>query len=118
VAWCRAVGIPARVVLGSWVGGRMRAHAWAGLHADGTGWVPVDPSISRRRQSSRCWARGGCRRAALVTWRIAVAVAALWLLVLTALLGLIRLDGTALDLVRIAAIAALIGAAVTRAALG
>lgn len=52
VAWCRAVGIPARVVLGTWVGERMRAHAWAELFADEVGWVPVDPSmgwVARRR---------------------------------------------------------------------
>jgi transglutaminase-like putative cysteine protease len=52
VAWSRAVGIPARVVLGTWVGGRMRAHAWAELFADEVGWVPVDPSmgwVARRR---------------------------------------------------------------------
>jgi len=205
VAWCRAVGIPARVVLGTWVGGRMRAHAWAELFADEVGWVPVDPSmgwVARRRpwqvaivgphRPSAFFARDSGDRVAfsldpdvdprpafapteidgegaqrhtvrlggrtvrwgldtlegrlpylqpayprfeqqppteqpmMGTWRVParssrhvapkLAVAGLWLLALTALLGVIGLDGSAADLLRIAGIVVLACAAVARLA--
>jgi transglutaminase-like putative cysteine protease len=205
VAWCRAVGIPARVVLGTWVGGRMRAHAWAELFADEVGWVPVDPSmgwVARRRpwqvaivgphRPSAFFARDSGDRVAfsldpdvdprpafapteidgegaqrhtvrlggrtvrwgldtlegrlpylqpayprfeqqpppeqpmLGTWRVPargprhvapkLAVAGLWLLALTALLGLVGLDGSAADLLRVAGATALACAAVARLA--
>ncbi len=47
VAWCRAVGIPAREVIGALVPvDAMNPHAWAEFWLDGTGWVPVDPSMA------------------------------------------------------------------------
>ncbi|MCP3801824.1 transglutaminase-like domain-containing protein [Allokutzneria sp. A3M-2-11 16] len=46
VAWCRAMGIPARTVFGTWATGRLQAHAWAEFHVSGTGWLPVDPSFA------------------------------------------------------------------------
>jgi len=46
VAWCRAVGIPAREVVGAFVHvDVMNPHVWAEFYLEGTGWVPVDPSM-------------------------------------------------------------------------
>jgi hypothetical protein len=44
-AWCRSVGIPARIVYGTWAHGRMNAHAWNEFWLDEVGWVPVDASL-------------------------------------------------------------------------
>ena len=44
-AWCRASGIPARVVYGTWAHGRNDAHAWNEFWLDDAGWVPVDASL-------------------------------------------------------------------------
>jgi transglutaminase-like putative cysteine protease len=44
-AWCRSVGIPARIVYGTWARGRMSAHAWNEFWLEGVGWVPVDASL-------------------------------------------------------------------------
>lgn len=44
-AWCRCVGIPARIVYGTWAHGRSSAHAWNEFWLDGVGWVPVDASL-------------------------------------------------------------------------
>ena len=44
-AWCRCVGIPARIVYGTWAHGRMNAHAWNEFWLDEVGWVPVDASL-------------------------------------------------------------------------
>jgi len=46
VAWCRAVGIPAREVVGALVHvDAMNPHVWAEFYLEGVGWVPVDPSM-------------------------------------------------------------------------
>ncbi|MFB9902406.1 transglutaminase domain-containing protein [Allokutzneria oryzae] len=58
VAWCRALGIPARTVFGTWATGRLQAHAWAEFHVDGTGWLPVDPSFGWLTAHQRWPARG------------------------------------------------------------
>lgn len=41
-AWVRSLGIPARVVFGSWARGRMQAHVWNEVFIRGSGWIPVD----------------------------------------------------------------------------
>jgi|GEM_PF-2396388 len=46
VAWCRAVGIPARPVVGTFIGG-FKPHVWAEFWLDKVGWVPVDPSYGQ-----------------------------------------------------------------------
>lgn len=43
-AWCRALGLPCRVLIGSWAHGRCQAHAWNEVFLDGIGWLPVDAS--------------------------------------------------------------------------
>jgi hypothetical protein len=43
-AWCRSIGIPARVLLGSWAVGWYSAHAWNEFYLEGVGWIPVDGS--------------------------------------------------------------------------
>jgi len=46
VAYCRACGIPARVVMGTFTSvAQMSPHVWAEFWLDGAGWVPVDVSI-------------------------------------------------------------------------
>jgi transglutaminase-like putative cysteine protease len=44
-AWCRALGIPCRVMVGTFAHGRMRAHVWNEVFIDGIGWMPADSSI-------------------------------------------------------------------------
>lgn len=53
-AWCRALGIPCRVMVGTFAHGDMRAHVWnevyldmrsAGLGSSGEAWLPVDTSV-------------------------------------------------------------------------
>ncbi len=48
-AWCRAVDIPARPVVGTLIGpGRgMLPHMWAEFWSDAHGWAPVDPSMAQ-----------------------------------------------------------------------
>jgi hypothetical protein len=41
-AWCRSLGIPARVMVGSWARGANQAHVWNEVFLEGCGWVPVD----------------------------------------------------------------------------
>ncbi|MGH7481132.1 MAG: transglutaminase-like domain-containing protein [Longimicrobiales bacterium] len=45
-AWCRSIGIPARVLIGSWARGRGQGHAWNEIHIDGIGWIPVDATVA------------------------------------------------------------------------
>lgn len=46
VAWCRALGIPARAVVGTLIDHPgLRAHVWGEFWVDGSGWVPVDPTF-------------------------------------------------------------------------
>ena len=44
VAWCRAVDIPARPVIGTFIDG-FKPHVWAEFWLDKVGWVPVDPLL-------------------------------------------------------------------------
>jgi transglutaminase-like putative cysteine protease len=56
VAYCRALGIPARVVAGYWIhedtplnvpidiSGADEAHAWAEFYLPGAGWIPIEPT--------------------------------------------------------------------------
>jgi transglutaminase-like putative cysteine protease len=55
VAWCRALGIPARSVVGGWAQADDAAHVWAEFHLEGIGWVPVDVSVALllRREPDR-----------------------------------------------------------------
>lgn len=43
-AWCRALDLPCRVLIGSWAHGRGQAHAWNEVFLEGIGWIPVDSS--------------------------------------------------------------------------
>jgi Transglutaminase-like superfamily len=43
-ALCRALGIPCRVLYGTWAFGKMQAHTWNEVYIDGLGWLPVDTS--------------------------------------------------------------------------
>lgn len=53
-AWCRSLGIPCRVMVGTFAHGDMHAHVWnevyldlndAGLGGPGGAWLPVDTSV-------------------------------------------------------------------------
>ncbi len=44
-AWCRALGIPCRVMIGTWAHGQLNAHVWNEVFIEGIGWMPVDSSI-------------------------------------------------------------------------
>jgi len=48
-AFCRAVGIPARVVIGGFYfhdsGGAFGQHAWTEVHMGDAGWIPLDATI-------------------------------------------------------------------------
>lgn len=46
-AYCRALGIPARMLYATWALGRFSPHAWSEIYIDDQGWVPVDPSTGR-----------------------------------------------------------------------
>ena len=49
-AWCRAVDIPARPVIGTLLAPRRTLpHAWAEFWTDEQGWVPVDASLAQAR---------------------------------------------------------------------
>ncbi len=48
-AWCRALGIPCRVMVGTFAHGTLQAHVWNEVFVQGIGWLPVDSS----RYSSR-----------------------------------------------------------------
>ncbi|MDW4528366.1 transglutaminase-like domain-containing protein [Rossellomorea marisflavi] len=54
-AMCRAAGIPARTIVGSWANGKMNAHVWNECYIDGEGWFPVDTSMAnvQKRQPLR-----------------------------------------------------------------
>jgi Transglutaminase-like superfamily len=43
-ALCRALGIPCRVIYGTWASGETEAHAWNEVHLPQRGWVVVDTS--------------------------------------------------------------------------
>lgn len=44
-AWCRALGIPCRVLVGTFAHGRFAAHVWNEVFIEGVGWLPADSSI-------------------------------------------------------------------------
>lgn len=44
---CRALGIPARMLYGTWSLKKFSPHAWCEIYIDGQGWIPVDPSTGR-----------------------------------------------------------------------
>ena len=53
VAICRAGGIPARPVAGSWCKGDNQWHCWAEFLLPGVGWIPADPSVGGRGSKER-----------------------------------------------------------------
>jgi hypothetical protein len=54
VALSRAVGIPARPVVGYWAkSGTDQTHVWAEFFVQGQGWVPVDPTMGQRVPTER-----------------------------------------------------------------
>jgi transglutaminase-like putative cysteine protease len=48
VALCRAGGIPARPVAGTWCEGNDQWHCWAEFLLPEVGWIPADPSVGAR----------------------------------------------------------------------
>ncbi|GEM_PF-1206368 len=44
-AWCRALDIPCRVMVGTFATGTLRAHVWNEVFIEGVGWLPVDTSL-------------------------------------------------------------------------
>ena len=44
-AWCRSLGIPCRVLVGSWARGHMQMHVWNEVYIEGSGWLPLDSSV-------------------------------------------------------------------------
>jgi transglutaminase-like putative cysteine protease len=44
-AWCRALGIPCRVMVGTHARGTMRAHVWNEVFIDSIGWIPLDTTM-------------------------------------------------------------------------
>jgi Transglutaminase-like superfamily len=44
-AWCRALGIPCRVLIGTFARGRFQAHVWNEVFIEGIGWMPADSSV-------------------------------------------------------------------------
>jgi hypothetical protein len=52
-AYCRSLGIPCRVLVGSFASGRMGAHVWNECWIDGTGWFYVDTTLAQQMRRSR-----------------------------------------------------------------
>lgn len=50
---CRAAGIPARPVAGSWCQGDNNVHCWAEFLLPGVGWIPADPTIGQQGETQR-----------------------------------------------------------------
>lgn len=46
-ALCRSLGIPCRVMVGSWAYGQLSAHVWNEVFIEGIGWMPLDTSFHR-----------------------------------------------------------------------
>src|SRR5262249_19214234 len=65
VGLCRALGIPARTIIGLMIPAGMKNgdingyHSWAEFYLDGVGWVPVDPAEGRRDAGKRAYYFGG-----------------------------------------------------------
>jgi hypothetical protein len=43
-AMCRSLGLPCRIMFGTWAHGKMQAHVWNEVFVDGLGWILVDTS--------------------------------------------------------------------------
>ena len=56
-ALLRAVGVPARPVVGYWAKSGQPTHVWAEFYLPGYGWVPADPSIGDEGNPDRYFAR-------------------------------------------------------------
>lgn len=53
-ALCRAVGIPARPVVGYWaISGIEQTHVWAEFYVEPFGWIPVDPTVGQAQPGKR-----------------------------------------------------------------
>ncbi len=53
-ALCRAVGIPARPVVGYWaISGIEQTHVWAEFYVEPFGWIPVDPTVGQANPGKR-----------------------------------------------------------------
>ncbi|WAA08795.1 transglutaminase-like domain-containing protein [Fervidibacillus albus] len=46
-SYCRSIGIPARILYGTWTLKKFSPHSWTEIYLDGQGWIPVDPSMGR-----------------------------------------------------------------------
>jgi Transglutaminase-like superfamily len=46
VAYCRALGIPSREMVGAWATGNTQAHVWCEFFHEGVGWIPLDISAA------------------------------------------------------------------------
>jgi transglutaminase-like putative cysteine protease len=56
VSYCRALGIPSRVMMGAWATGNTQPHAWCEFFQDGVGWIPLDISAAATlKQPLRSW---------------------------------------------------------------
>ncbi|MCC2252448.1 transglutaminase-like domain-containing protein [Virgibacillus sp. AGTR] len=45
-ALCRAIGIPCRVMVGAFTGGKHQPHVWNEIYLEQEGWIPVDTSMA------------------------------------------------------------------------
>ena len=53
-ALCRAMGIPARPVVGYWAtSGIEQTHVWAEFYVEPFGWIPVDPTVGQAEPEKR-----------------------------------------------------------------
>lgn len=46
-AYCRSLGIPAKILYGTWTLNKFSPHSWNEIYIDGQGWVPVDTSVGK-----------------------------------------------------------------------
>jgi transglutaminase-like putative cysteine protease len=52
-AICRAAGVPARPVIGTWAEGENQWHCWAEFMLPEVGWIPADPTVGQRGPRER-----------------------------------------------------------------
>jgi transglutaminase-like putative cysteine protease len=56
IAISRAMGIPARPVVGYWaISGNDQTHVWAEFYLEGIGWIPVDATIGQQSAAKRAY---------------------------------------------------------------